>query len=388
MCRMNNKKIGSVLAMGSFILMLSIYQSYMGFAVGLIVMLKIKTLLTEKNSAVKVIKNLFIKAGILIVGAIAYYLLTIIILKVNNLTMSSYQGMNQISLFSIVGSLFSSIKTAYIGFIKYFFADGVVLNRTWKRDKLYLFFFALYAISMVLLFIKLYKEEKSKEVLVRILLACIFVGVLPIALNLVMIMAPGNQIYYLISTQMILMIPFVFTIFEMLETKKIFVNILNWGIVIITTTIMITYIFSIIITYQTVDISYNQAKSISNRVLYRMEEYPGYRSGMNKLFAGVIDDKNFPKTLDTYNYAICNSLRASIFHGTYWGQEATWQNFMNLFCGTHITFCPDNEYYIIINSDEFKQMDIFPGQNSVKIINDVMVVKFTEFPAGVPLSQD
>jgi len=145
---------------------------------------------------------------------------------------------------------------------------------------------------------------------------------------------------------------------------------------------------SIVVTYQTTEMTYDQAKTIANRVLDRMERYPGYRSGMNKLFAGIIDDGNFPKTLDIYNLAVTNSLRSSIFHATYWGQEKTWKNFMNVFCGIPIEFCKDYEYYTIINSDEFKEMDIFPGENSVRIINDVMVVKFSDHPELPPMSQE
>lgn len=387
--KIKNKKIGTVLGMISFILMLSIYQSYMGITVGLILMMSVKKLLTEKNSSLEVIKSIFVKAIMLVVSAIIYFVITKIILEVNNLTMSTYKGTNEISVFSILASIIPSIKNAYLAFLKYFFADGIVLNRAWKREKLYLIFFALYAIAMIVLFIKMLKKEnKSKEFLIRFILAAIIICALPIGLNLVIILAPGNEIYYLIATQMILMIPFVLMIFEMLPEKSVFVNILNWGIVISLSVIMVTYFLSIVVTYQTAELTYNQAKSVASRVLDRMEECPGYRTGMNKLFAGVVDDGNFTKTLDIYNLAVTNSLRSSIFHGTYWGQESTWKNFMDLFFGTHIEFCDDYEYYTIIHSDEFKEMDIFPGENSVKIINDVMVVKFTETPSAPPPSQN
>ena len=81
-------------------------------------------------------------------------------------------------------------------------------------------------------------------------------------------------------------------------------------------------------------------------------------------------------------------MRSSILHATYWGQEKTWKNFMNLYCGIPIEFCKDYEYYTIVNSEEFKKMDIFPGENSVKIIQDVMVIKFTENPQLPPMSQE
>lgn len=186
---------------------------------------------------------------------------------------------------------------------------------------------------------------------------------------------------------MTLIFPFVFIIVQLLDENEIFAKILKWGITIITIIILMTYFLSIIVTYETTELSYNQAKNIVERVVLRMEDCPGYHAGMKNLFAGIIDDVNFPKTMDIYNYTVANSLRASLFHATYWGHEATWRNFYNLFLGMNIEYCNDYEYFTIINSDEFKEMDIFPGKNSVKIINDIMVVKFTDNPENPPLSQ-
>ena len=52
--------------------------------------------------------------------------------------MTSYGGFNEITVGTIFASIISSIKNAYMGFIKYYFADGIILNRTWGRDKLYI----------------------------------------------------------------------------------------------------------------------------------------------------------------------------------------------------------------------------------------------------------
>ena len=132
-----NKKIGISLAGISFIMMLSTYQSYMGLSIGIILMLNIKKLLTKENSSIEVIKDLSIKAIILVISAIVYYIITIVYLKINHLSMSTYKGTNDIGLSSILVSLIPSIKSAYMAFFKYFFADGIILNRAWKREKLY-----------------------------------------------------------------------------------------------------------------------------------------------------------------------------------------------------------------------------------------------------------
>ena len=42
----------------------------------------------------------------------------------------------------------------------------------------------------------------------------------------------------------------------------------------------------------------------------------------------------------------------------------------------------------IVNTDEFKQMPVFPEKNSVKIISGVMVVKFTDEPELPPWSHN
>ncbi len=387
--KIQNKKIGILLGILSFTLMLAIYQSYMGITIGLIVMLSIKKLCCEENSTLPIIKDIFFKAIWIIIAAILYFLITKILLYINGLTISTYKGTNQISFTTVFGSLIPSIKSAYLAFLKYFFADGIILNRAWRREKLFLILFAIFLGMYINIFIKtLKKENKSKETWTRFVVATILIGVLPIALNLVIILAPGNEIYYLIATQMILIFPFILTMFEIATEKSFLETIINWALVITIAIILITYFLSIIVTYQTVEMSYHQAKSVAIRMIDKMEEYPGYRSGMNKLFAGVVDDVNFPKTLDIYNLAVTNGMRSSIFHATYWGQEKTWKNFMNVFCGMPIEFCKDYEYYLIVNSDEFKQMDIFPGENSVRIINDVMVVKFTENPALPPMSEE
>ena len=43
-----------------------------------------------------------------------------------------------------------------------------------------------------------------------------------------------------------------------------------------------------------------------------------------------------------------------------------------------VQFCNTISYNDVLNSQEFKEMGIFPAENSVKSIYDVMVVKLTD----------
>lgn len=387
--KIKSKKIGISLSIVCFILTLSIYQSYMGITVGLILIVSVKNLLSQKNNAIDTLKDVAIKALILIISFIIYFFLTKLILAIYQKEMAGYDGLNQISLFTIFSTILPSLKKVYISFIKYFFADGIILNRSWKRDIMYLVFFTLFAVTMVILFIKGIKNKENRKIFLKnYVLACFIIILMPIAFNLVIVLAPGNDIYYLTSTQMMLMIPFLFVIFELIDEKNTVTNLINWGISIVSTVIMFTYILSCIVTYQTVELAYSQAKNVTIRVVEKMEVYDNYTPEMPVLFAGVIADSNFPKTLDLYNYAISNSLRSSIFHGTYQGQQGTWENFFNIFLGHQLYFCEDYQYYFIVNSDEFKEMNIFPERNSVKTIDGVMVVKLTDEPELPPWSHN
>ena len=120
--KINPKKLGIPLSIICFILTLSIYQSYMGITIGLILIVSVKNLLEQKYSAFDVLKKIIINALIVILSAILYWLLTKVILKISNIEMAGYGGVSHISISTIIATLIPSIKTAYIAFIKYFFA--------------------------------------------------------------------------------------------------------------------------------------------------------------------------------------------------------------------------------------------------------------------------
>lgn len=376
-CKIKNKVLRNVFGITSFIIELSLYQSYMGMTIAIILMLLLKELLNSNSNYKTVLKELIFFVIRLFILAVLYYIVTIIILKCEKIEISTYQGVNEISILKIFTNIIPSIKNAYLGFIKYFFADGIVLNRTWGRDKLYIAFFILSIICGIFLAINLIRNSQNKkDAFIKLGLFSIGLILIPIGLNIVAIMAPGSEMYILTSTQLLLIFPFIFTLYEQLKKDKIVLNILKYIMIIVSIELMISYIISTIVTYQTTQLSFEQLKNISNRVINRMEECEGYRSDMKTIFVGNINDVNFPKTIDLYNFANTNMFRFSLMHGNHIGLERSWKNIMNFYMGKFINSYKEEEYIDVVESEDFKEMDIFPGKNSVRIINDIMVVKF------------
>ena len=175
---------------------------------------------------------------------------------------------------------------------------------------------------------------------------------------------------------MILIIPFAFAIFENLDNF----NFIKWTAVITLILIMGTYYIADNTSYAALKLTYNQAYSTTMRIMDRIENTSEYKKDMLILFGGIVGNNNYPRTSNLYNYTIGSMVNNVAFHGTYGGQVGTWMSFLKIFYGLDIVLCPENVYYTIVNGEEYKEMEIFPAQDSIKIMDGIVVVKLSDDP--------
>lgn len=370
-----NKKIGFIFSCFCIMISFSIYQSYIGVTIGLCIMLSIINLVKQNSSIKMVLFEIVKTAGVVIVGGILYYIITIILLKITGFELAAYKDTNSIGILDIFLNLKNSIIQAYKDFGIFFMGDSVIYNANYKRDILYLVFFILFA---VLLSIKILKIEDKKNIkLYKILLSGFLLAVIPLALNIVDVLVPNNKIYILTSTQMSLMIPFVFAIME--ETDKKY--ILKYSTILCTIIIMGTYYLATHTSYSALKMTYNQAYATTIRIMDRIENTPGYNKDLKILFGGIVGNNNFPRTSNLYGFTIGDIANNVVFHGTYGGQLGTWENYLKVFLGINVIFCEDNVYRDIVTGPIYKnEMDVFPAQNSIRIMDGIVVVKLSEEP--------
>ena len=112
----------------------------------------------------------------------------------------------------------------------------------------------------------------------------------------------------------------------------------------------------------------------------RIETTPGYTKDMPILFGGIIGNNNYPRTMNLYGYTIGELANNTVFHGTYGGQIGTWINYMRVFFGLDIQMCDPDTYYRIVTGEDYKDMEMFPAEDSIRIIDGVVVVKLSEEP--------
>ena len=373
--KFKHKKIGFVLAVLCFMFSLSIYQSYIGVSVGLCIMVSILDLLKNKN-----IKDVFRNIGktvlAVLLGGILYYVATQILLRISGMEISEYKSAQSISVLGIITGLKDTIIQTYRDFIAFFFGNEIVYNTNYRREVIYGLFFAMFGLGTISTLANL-KEENKKVKIGKISLIVAFIAALPIGLNVIDIIVVGNSMYALTAVQMILMIPFAFAIFELLN-KFI---LIKWAAILSAFLVMWSYYIADNTSYAALKLTYNQAYSSTMRVMDRIETTPGYKKDMPILFGGIIGNNNYPRTSSLYTYTIGSIVNNTTFHGPYGGAMGTWVKFLKIFYGLDVKLCTAEEYYNIVTGEEYKEnMECFPAESSVKIMNGIVVVKLDEEP--------
>lgn len=373
--RFKYKKIGFCLSSICFMLSLSIYQSYIGVSIGLCAMMTILDLLKGEKNLKEIFFNVLKTICAVIIGGILYYIITMIMLKAMKLEISSYKGAENISIISSILALKTTIIQTYKDFLEFFLGDKIIYNTNFRREILNGIFLIIFVLLSIIGACSI-KEENKKMKIVKAILTLIIIGLLPVLLNIIDILVVGNSMYPLTTTQMILIVPLAFAIFEIVNN----LNILKWLMIVCYVGVIGTYYLADNASYAALELTYNQAYATTIRIMDRIETTSGYDENYPILFGGIIGDYNYPRRSSLYVYTVAPIIRSPAFHGSYAGSIGTWVKFIRIFCGIDVNACTSETYYKIVNSEEYKQMDNFPGENAIKIIDGVIVVKMSDEP--------
>ena len=368
-------RLSLVCAAVLFMLSLSIYQSYIGVTIALCIMKSIVDLAKEDKETKDILIHILKTICVVVAGGILYYIVSMILIKVNGIDGLMYKA-EGVSLVSIICGIPSGIIQSYKDFAAYFFRDRILSNTNFRREVLYLIMFIVLGIALLIRFIKCEGKDK-KDILIKRVLMVALLLVLPIGLNFVNILVAGNELYVLSAYQMILVIPFAVAV---MEGGRIF-NFGKWVFVVVLFGILATYFITDMASYAALKLTYNQAYSTTVRILDRIENTPGYEKDMPIAFIGIIGDNNYPRTNNLYNFTIGTMINNPVFHYSYSGMMGTWQNYLRIFFGIEIKIPTEREYTAIIDSHYFREeAEVFPSQKSVYVQDGFVVVKLDENP--------
>lgn len=353
----------AIIALTLLVISLGIYQAFISVSMTLAIIVLVRKIIEEYKDYKTVLIMGFKYLFIFLISIVLYLLLVKFFVSINNIQLTDYKGMNEMGTLEISKIPYAIFK-AYESF---FFLKWFNINSLWFMRAI---MFLLMAISGVLV-LSIFKNniKKMREKMLFVLLIALF----PLAVNIVYLFSTSKEYYVsgISCYSYVFSFAFLIYLFEYVNNKKLgYKKIISLSLLLISI-INVCYIYINNFSYYKIYAENKQVEAFYNRLLTRIEMLPNYKSN---LMVYYIDENNKKINLEGFGstFVLPNgySIRSSEIINSY-----TWRYQMKYYTGVY--FEPykevDNE---MINNLEVINMDVYPNNNSIKIINDVIVVKF------------
>ncbi len=347
---------------------MGIYQTYFGVATTLFVLILVSD--AETRDFIENIKEAFKYLLTLLGGILCYFLGNTICIRNFHVTLLDYQGINDMADVT-VKSLIGSVKNAYIGFLQPILGEFCGISNQKAVRILYL---AVYLMVGVLVLRRLCKRGMELWNRIYFFVLCCLI---PLSISIIYVMAVSDKT--VIHTLMIY--PYVFgLIYPIVLLEKENLKGKFWkGISVFYCTVAILlsiyYIRLDNIAYLKANYQQETATAYYTEVISQIKSTEKYNSNLPVLFygaAGSMDD-SIPilwRFDDIQLQGYSNNMHDFISY--YAGKE-----FLELHCG--YTYQEPENREAIIASENFQKMPCYPCDGSIKIIDGVVVVKWSNF---------
>ena len=342
------------------IIVCSLYQAYLGVIIGLAIILSMYYLLNNMNTKEVIIQTLK-NMTVILVGIVLYYLILKIIISNLGISLASYKGANNLGI-NLILSLPKTIIQTYKDFFNFFFTNKIINNTFWNRDTINMLLFVISSIGILTIVIK----YRLKRYLLLILLFIMF----PIGINIMGLIAPGTTMNLVTGPGMITIVVGIALIYNKLNNNS-FENILKYGYIITMTILVFTFLLENTFTYMCRQSTYKNY-TLSNDIYSKVTELPEYSKDKKWMFSNVIRfyarDTNRSNGFISHDNETWNNYGGTLQNS----------NYFEKYLGIKIKMCSKSEYDEIKQTEEFKQMKIYPENGSIAVINDIIVIKVSD----------
>lgn len=348
---------------------LGIYQAYLSFA--MLLSLYILCTCYIKSDDTKEKRTFTFKViGMGAIGASLYYIILQILLKIEGVSLADYQGINEMGSFK--GGILDIVKHMYIDF-----AAFVVNSKVMYSNMIGLVFGVILILLSVLALISLIRDYELYRKPFFYLVVILLVTLIPICSNVILIVSPDVNYHLLMRYQYVLFVMACFVIlmrksedyFEVDGLKKI----AQWLVVLIGIAFVINYTVTDNIAYSNLEKKYEKTYAYCLRLADRIEQTPGYYTGMPVVMIGVVGDWNYPKTELTGK--VTDNMIG--FAGDYiCYKPEDYKSFFANYLGITIEVMDqDTIGDIYLNDKTYYELDSFPGEHCTEVVDGVLYVK-------------
>lgn len=360
--------LGGIVMLG---VSLGIYQAYVSFTI-LLCILKLLLMVLDGEK----IKDILVKAiRYVTMGFFAYifYYVTLqLMLKMKNVTLSDYQGIDGIETFS-PADIPKGINGAYRQFFSFLRSPGALATNKVMH-------FCVICLIMIGFVIYLWKffTGKMENKIQRFVLAVLLVAVIPVGATLICVMEPNVYFHLIMRLPWALFFVFILALAEKIpdvskEMLKRVKTTLAAAVCVLSVILVSQFTITANVVSFNMEERYEKTYGLCLRIVDRLEQTPGYKTGDKvALIGGGVDQGFYPYTDFT-----------SAYLKGYFGVEGVLtiqdtEKFVT-FCMHYLNVTMVNasltEQLKVIETDEFKAMSNFPGEDSIQKIGEIWVVK-------------
>lgn len=314
-------------------------------------------------------------------GAVLYYALTELSLFAMGISLSTYGGASSVGAGSILGSLTSSVPSAYVAFFDGFFSHGIFGNHFG-----WMYVAAACMIVVAVAFVRLATINGAKR-LGPSAMALLCVVLIPFAANVILVIVPsyGYPTPLMLGGFMasFLLLPLLVQL--LLDSPdrgnvrlRMPAKAMSVGCCCLIAVGAWSYALQSNADAEVMQACQNQTASLSTRIAGVLDANPDVQAGAKVLIAGKPEAGSFPNTSDSYVHASSYAKWGMVWDNHYQNNMRSWDVIMKRFAGQSFNYCSFDECAKVIRSSEFANMSLYPANGSVATIDGVVVVKISD----------
>lgn len=341
---------------------LGIYQSYLPFAV-LLCLYGLYMIGTSENIIQNKIKKGFSYMGMGGLGLASYYGILQVLLRIQGRELASYQGISGMGSAPREG-LLETISHMYRDFFAFTLKGKIFMNNLFAWGAMLLLGVCVMA---VLLF--LCGKKKWWKSLWFYALAAFSLAGLPVAMNLILVISP-DVTYHLLMRYHWVLLPICMVAAVSRHSGRM--PWASWLGLVCGLVLIFNYGVMDQIAYSNLEKKYEKTYAYCIRLLDRIEQTPGYYQGIPIAMIGVVGEESYPLT-DLTGDVTAGMIGMGGDSLLYTG--ANYQAFIQNYLGASLNILPPEAMEDMYYSESYREMESFPGADSIRIMDGVMYIK-------------
>lgn len=338
------------------------YQSYLPFAI-LLCYYEVLLVFAQTGNVKEKIKQCakYLYMGGL--GVVLYYIILQVLLAVQGKELASYQGINGMS----SGFDASSIIHMYRDFISFTLKGNVIFNNIFSAIACG----ALVVIAAVMMVGLCVRRKWWKSFWFFVIIAMTAL-VLPLVTNVILLISPEVTYHLLMRYQWVLYLILAVAFVHRFAERKTTDIVAQWGALIAALVLVFNYGVTDNIGYSNLEKRYEKTYAYCVRLLDRIEQTEGYYRGIPIAMVGVVGYNPYPVTDITMDVT-ANLIGLNGDTLLYTGEN--YEVFIRNYLGASLNMMTPEEMKDIYYSEEYIEMESFPAESSIKIVDGIMYVK-------------